>query len=192
MSERTIGSACAALGLTILAAVFCSTGCSYTAASKGVKDLNKEVEITSSLGINVTDGEYTQVYDSHGGFHGDGTTYSTVKFTDDTVLDQIEEHSEDGPWHKLPLSENVDILLYGVEKETENGIESMGPFITDDEGNVLAPEVKNGYYFFMDRQADDEEYKFDDSKVLDRASYNCTVALYDTDTDTLHYFKLDT
>ena len=42
------------------------------------------------------------------------------------------------------------------------------------------------------RQAEENEDKYDDSKVLDRGAYNFTVAVYDTDTDVMHYFKMDT
>ena len=74
----------------------------------------------------------------------------------------------------------------------EDYVESRGPYISDADGNPLAPEIENGYYFFMDRQAEENEDKYDDSKVLDRGSYNFTVAVYDTDTDVMHYFKMDT
>ena len=76
--------------------------------------------------------------------------------------------------------------------EEDGAVESIGPYITNDDGNALAPKVENGYYFFMDRQTDEDEDIYDDSSVLGRSSYNFTVAVYDTDTDTMHYFKLDT
>ena len=31
----------------------------------------------------------------------------------------------------------------------------IGPFLTDDSGNPLVPEVQNGYYVLLDRQAED-------------------------------------
>ncbi len=188
--SKSIGSSCAALALTILAAVFCSSGCAaYDGAKETAKELGKETSITSAVGINATGGEYTEIYEDHGGFHGDGTTYSTVKFSDDTALNSIKENEN---WKELPLSDNVNILLYGVTNEREDYVESIGPYVSDADGNPLAPEIENGYYFFMDRQAEENEDKYDDSKVLDRGAYNFTVAVYDTDTDVMHYFKMDT
>lgn len=177
--------------LTVLtAAVILSSGCSSTVAvMESVKSLGKEVDITSSLGISATNGEYTEILETHGGFHGDGVTYSTVQFSDDSAVEGIKK--SDG-WHELPMSENVNILVYGAVTDMDGTEYHNGPYFTDDDGNTLAPEVENGYYFFMDRQAEDEDKRFDDSQVLDRNSYNCTVAIYDTDTDTLHYLKLDT
>lgn len=175
----------AALALTVLGTVFFTSGCT----SDNIKQLDREVEITSAVGIGVTDGEYTEIYESHGGFHGDGVTYSKVQFSDDSALKDIKKSEH---WKELPLSDNVAALLYGVTMEEDGAVESIGPYITNDDGNALAPKVENGYYFFMDRQTDEDEDIYDDSSVLGRSSYNFTVAVYDTDTDTMHYFKLDT
>ena len=62
-----------------------------------------------------------------------------------------------------------------------------GPYLTDEEGDLLVPEIREGWYRLIDRHA--EAGKTD---LLSRASLNFTLALYDTDTDTLYYFEMDT
>ena len=63
---------------------------------------------------------------------------------------------------------------------------SIGPFINDGNGNPLVREIQNGYYILIDRQEDQE------TDILDRPSFNVTVGLYDTDTNTLYCCTLDT
>ena len=53
-------------------------------------------------------------------------------------------------------------------------------------GNPLVREIQNGYYILIDRQEDQE------TDILDRPSFNVTVGLYDTDTNTLYCCTLDT
>ncbi len=175
----------------VMAVVLVMSGCSLY--SEPVKEVTQTaanmLKIGTDVGLDMTDGDYTEIVENHGGFHGDGETYSTVKFPDDSLQEDIKD--ADG-WKELPMSTNVTALIYGITEETENGTVSYGPFLRDVEENALLPEIENGYYFFMDRQAEDGEDKYDDSKVLDRSSYNFTVAVYDTDTDTLHYVKFDT
>ena len=60
-----------------------------------------------------------------------------------------------------------------------------GPYLNDNNGNPLFPEVENGYYLLIDRQNDAQD-------ILDRHSFNFTVAVFDSDENTLHYGKLDT
>ena len=49
------------------------------------------------------------------------------------------------------------------------------------------PEIRAGFYRLIDRHAQAGE-----TDLLGRASLNFTLALYDTDTDTLYYFEMDT
>ena len=57
--------------------------------------------------------------------------------------------------------------FYGISNENE----SIGPYLTDEDGNSMIPKIENGYYFFKDRQADK------DKEILDRYSFNFTVAV---------------
>ena len=87
----------------------------------------------------------------------------------------------------MPLTENLTALVYGLQTESS----SVGPMIHSGDGAPVIPEVENGYYYFLDRHSQSTNPK-DDSGVLDRASYNFTIAIFDTDQQTLYYMELDT
>lgn len=134
------------------------------------------------LGINISSGSIITDTDSHGGFHGDGITFLEVAFEDDSCLNQIKGNSS---WKQLPVSYPVDALLYG----TQNGSSSIGPYVTDG-GKKLFPKAETGYYYFKDRHTGAGGQGSKD--VVNRHSFNFTVALYDEDTQTLYYCEFDT
>lgn len=139
--------------------------------------------ISKELGIDVSSDTEISATDTHGGFHGDGTTYIWLKFSDDKVLEQIKENTQ---WKSFPLDETVETLVYGITDEKN----SIGPFLTDSDGNALVPEIQKGYYLLTDRQAESD--KATGADILHRNSFNFTLGLYDTDTNTLYFCKLDT
>lgn len=134
------------------------------------------------LGINISSGSIITDTDSHGGFHGDGITFLEVAFEDDSCLNQIKGNSS---WKQLPVSYPVDALLYG----TQNGSSSIGPYVTEG-GKKLFPKAETGYYYFKDRHTGAGGQGSKD--VVNRHSFNFTVALYDEDTQTLYYCEFDT
>ena len=134
------------------------------------------------LGINISSGSIITDTDSHGGFHGDGITFLEVAFEDDSCLNQIKGNSS---WKQLPVSYPVDALLYG----TQNGSSSIGPYVTEG-GKKLFPKTEAGYYYFKDRHTGAGGQGSKD--VVNRHSFNFTVALYDEDTQTLYYCEFDT
>lgn len=160
-------------GLTIILVLLSSlrilTGC----GSSSPQDT-----VSKGLGLDVSEGREVSVYDTHSG-NGDGTSCIALQFEDTTVLEAIEANTE---WSAFPLDETVRTLVYGAE--TENG--KMGPFLEDRDGNPLVPNIQNGYYRLIDRHTDK------DTGLLERHSFNCTVGLYDTDSNTLYYCELDT
>ncbi len=134
--------------------------------------------VARSLNLDVSNAEELSYTDSHGGFHGDGTTYIALKFEDDTMVEQLKETDS---WRSFPLDETVQTLVYGIEDETSK----TGPFLSDESGNPLVPEIQNGFYLLIDHQSDQTD-------ILERASFHFTVGLYDTDTNTLYFCELDT
>lgn len=122
--------------------------------------------------------------DTHGGFLGDGATFSKMKFSKangEKLLSQIADYEE---WKALPMTKNIDLLLYGGEKskgEHLGGIAQAYPI----------PQLSHGYWFFLDRHSEADDPK-SDRDLLHRSSYNLTVALYDPDTNTLYYLEFDT
>lgn len=138
----------------------------------------KEV-ISTELGIDVSGSNELSYFDNHSGFHGDGMTCIAISFSDNKTLEQIKENTQ---WKEFPLDRTVSALVYGISDTTS----IIGPFLKDENSNPLVPEIQNGYYLLIDRQTNTE------TDILLRSSFNFTLGLYDTDTDTLYYCRLDT
>ena len=122
-------------------------------------------------------------FDSHGGFHGDGIAYAAVTFPDQEAERAIAQNPD---WKPYPLDGTVQALLYGITTASE----SIGPYVTDDDGEPLFPEIRDGYYLLLDRYGETVPGHQED--ILNRASFNFTVAVYDRDTRTLYYAEMDT
>lgn len=124
----------------------------------------------SCFGLNLDDHTVVESLDTHGGFHGDGTYF---------ILDcsKNREKALEGvrKWDKLPLPENVDLLMFGKENSW---------YKIADEAKM--PRVENGYYVFRNRSSN--KAAFDESGHIE----NFTIAVYDTDTDMMYYFEWDT
>lgn len=157
----------------ILVYLFTLTACS----SESIQD-----SVSKELGINVLTGKEISSYDTHGG-NGDGTTCIAFSFENDKVLEEIKSNSD---WKAFPLDETVGVLVYGVSDETSK----VGPFLNDNNGNPLVPEIQNGYYLLIDRQTENDNTNSAD--ILHRNTFNFTLGLYDTDTNTLYFCQLDT
>ena len=118
--------------------------------------------------------------DTHGGFHGDGSYY--------LILDCLEktEHAEEliKEWKPLPLTENLQLIMYGGEKDGVNYAYNLAE-------EAHWPIITNGVYKFVDRHSEAIN-KSDDTNLFNRYSYNFSVAVYDLDTNTLYYFEFDT
>lgn len=154
------------------------TGC------RAEKTSNVLSEISKTIGVDVSAGEVISESDRHGGFHGDGDTVVVIQFSDTSFSNQIEDN---GDWNAMPLTDNLTALVYGIHTESS----SIGPMIHGGDNIPVIPEIENGYYYFKDRHYESSDPK-DDTNVLGRASYNFTIAIYDTDTQKLYYLELDT
>lgn len=141
-------------------------------------------QLSKTLGVDLSGGKVLQSEDTHGGFLGDDVTFITLSFADGELPAQLREGER---WHELPLSENVTALLWGIETPSS----LYGPYIADQNGDPLFPVVENGFWFFIDRQNTGADI-YDDSQVLDRYSFNITVAIYDSETGMLYYCEFDT
>lgn len=159
----------------LLLIIFSLVGC-------GKKDIQSD--ISDSIGIDVSKGTVLTDSDSHGGFHGDGMMFQQILFEDSDLSDEIKDN---GNWNPMPLSENIEALVYGIEE----GTSSIGPFLTDESGNPIIPDIQNGYYYFYDRHSESKE-PLSDEDVLSRASFNFTLAVYDSDNHILYYVEFDT
>ena len=132
--------------------------------------------ISESLQIDASKGTVVNSYDDHSGFHGDGTSYVVLSFENDELEQGI---AAPGGWNHLPLTENLETLIYGTRTDTE----TIGPFI-----GITMSRAEQGYWYFYDRQGETT----DDSDVLNRRSFNYIFALYDAEKDLLYYCEYDT
>ena len=142
-------------------------------------------EISRALHIDVSAGEEISSSDTHGGFHGDGISCVALQFPDSQVADAIAANAA---WTPLPLDETAQALAYGVTREDGGEVFSAGPYLTDDSGDPLLPGIANGFYRLIDRHSD----AGDGQNLLERASLNVTLAVYDADSDTLYFCEMDT
>ena len=145
-------------------------------------------ELSTTLGIDLAQGTVQEAWDDHGGFHGDGVSYIQLAFPDDAFLNEIRGRAG---WQPLPLDEPLTILAYGLTEESEGWVVQEGPYLTGEDGESLLPLVENGWYYFEDRHSEAADPQ-DTSQVLDRHSFNFTLAIYDSDSRTLHFCEFDT
>ena len=135
-----------------------------------------QIWITRRIKIFVPFSTEVEYKDSHGGFHGDGECLVKVIFSKEQALNFKEKIEKNRHWKQLPMPENLQNKVSLDAEECMN-----------------IPVIKNGYFFFLDRhsQADDKYNPYDiDSES--RASWNFTVAVFDTDENILYYYELDT
>ena len=120
-------------------------------------------------------------HDDHGGFHHDGTAFYQFTGFDPAQLEPLLEGKVEG-WNPFPLDEYAACLIYGGKIDGE----SYG------RRTVLIPPVDEGAWFFLDRQNEKDHYSSEDiAQVYHRPSANFTIAVYDSEKETLYYFRYD-
>ncbi len=146
--------------------------------------------INKKIGIDISKCKIEKDKDTHGGFLGDGY-YIVIANCEQKPLAEIKE------WKKLPLSQNLQLIMYGGTKDDSTYLYNLA-----EESGI--PEIKNGYYYFYDRvdgeyfkdKNTDTEKKIEDrhsdSEIFNRYSYNFTLALYDEDNNKFYYYEFDT
>ena len=132
------------------------------------------------FGFSRQDFTVVEEKDTHGGFHGDGTYYLILDCSNNTQT----AFKNIANWKPLPLSENLNLIMYGGEKDG-----MIYGYNLSEEAHV--PTIENGYYCFLDRHSEAETAS-DDSGLSSRGSFNFSLAVYDSDTNKLYYFEFDT
>ncbi len=135
---------------------------------------------TEYFGFAKKDFSVVEELDTHGGFLGDGSYYLILDCSNnkEQALEKVED------WNKLPLSENLNLIMYGGEKD---GI-TYGYELAEE---AHMPKIEKGYYMFEDRSLESKD-STDDSELFDRYSLDFSIAIYDCDTDKMYYFEFDT
>ena len=132
------------------------------------------------LGFSKEDFTVIEEEDTHEGFHGDGSYYLIMDCTGnkEKALENING------WNELPLSENLNLIMYGGEKEGVAYLYNLAE-------EAKMPKIENGYYCFRDRASENTDSS-DDTELFDRYSFNFSLAVYNSDTDMIYYFEFDT
>jgi hypothetical protein len=146
------------------------------------ESINKR--ISKSLGIEIPKNIKIEYEDTHGGFHGDGETVVVVEFNNSIGEDIKSKISNNEDWNSLPLSENLDLIMYGGQKEGIDYAYNLAEALD-------MPPIENGYWFFNNRHSNSISPK-EDSNLFNQYSFNFTIAVYDIDTQTLYYLEFDT
>ena len=68
------------------------------------------------FGFHKSDFKVVEEHDTHGGFHGDGSYYLILDCTNnkEKALKNLAD------WPELPLSKNLELIMYGGEKRWNN------------------------------------------------------------------------
>lgn len=136
--------------------------------------------VPDCYGLPIRNYEIVESEDTHGGFLGDGYYYAIIDCSKDreTAYETLKR------WKKMPLSENLNLMIYGGEK----GGSTYSAWISE---TVKIPKIENGYYLFEDRHTESKNSS-NDSELFNRHSYNFSITIYDADTDIMYYFEYDT
>ena len=145
-----------------------------------LKPINNYNDLTTPyFGFTKKDFSVLEEFEDYGGFPADGSHYLILDCSANKkkALEIIKE------WKKLPLSKNLNIVMFGEEKD---GI--IYGYELAKEAHI--PKIKNGYYIFENSQLKGKD-KSDDSELLNDYSLNFEIAVYDCDTDKMYYFEFD-
>ena len=137
----------------------------------------REKQIKRRTGVDLSGANLISEYDTHSG-NGDGVSCSIYDTKDTDINRQIVQS---GKWSPLPADDTVHTLLWGMSDESSK----TGPYLFDENEQPLVKYADNGYYILIDRHSLS-------GNILERGSFNLTIALYDTDRQLLYYCKLDT
>lgn len=165
---RTHGLRWVAIGVLLIAVLFSSCRLPLSRNNKSV------------MGFDPSAFSVVEERDTHGGFLGDGDYYLILDCSSNA--DEARKIIED--WKPLPLSENLQLIMYGGEK---NGVQ----YGYDLAQNAQWPRIEHGCYQFADRHSESKNPD-DDSELFDRYSFNFEIAIYDLDSDYLYYYRFDT
>ena len=143
------------------------------------KESKLRAEISEVTEVDVTFADEISHYSRYG-FHGDGITCIAYHFSDNGPGNTIKNSTL---WNPFPLTDTLQMLVYGVVDDNL----SVTPIIVDKDHKPLIPEIKEGYYFFIDRNANQQADNF-----WEHSSTNFVLALYDAEANNLYYCEFDT
>lgn len=158
----------AALAAVLVTAALLTLSACSCARKLDVEYLQKISEMSD---VDLTQGNVISDVDIHSSFLSNGERMVTVSLAQTDVGEKI---AASGVWRDLPLNDTLSGF-------TEYPISE----------NIDVPEPENGRYLFFDRHSEAAD-PHDETAFADRDSYNFTVAVYDSDSEMLYVYELDT
>lgn len=119
-------------------------------------------KVAKELDVSIQGGQVLEYRDTHGGFHGDGTTFVKIQGICSLPGSRF--------WHPLPASPNA------AEAIRQSGV---------------LPAVEDGWYYVNDRHSQCPD-RADGTCLLSHGARNYTLAVYDPANGILYYYELDT
>ncbi|MCH5253070.1 MAG: hypothetical protein J1F22_08895 [Lachnospiraceae bacterium] len=119
--------------------------------------------------LDLDGGNIVKSIDTHGGFFGEGDTLVEIQYSSDKFNDIVKEISVQEHWGKLPMNEELEKYLLGLDFEL--------------------PE--KGYYLFYDRH-NDAKFHYDYKAMMRRHSINFSFLIVDEDAEEVIYMEKDT
>lgn len=126
-------------------------------------------EAAQALDLSLPEGDVLTDIDTHGGFHGDGTSCLILAFSPENGAALEEELAGREDWKALPLDELPANVLDSICSLLEEELTYQLP--------------TQGWYWYQDRSPEGHSREF---------PLNCTLAVYDPQTCQLAYFEMDT
>lgn len=140
--------------------------------------------IAKQIKIEMPDILNIEHMDDHSGFHGDGEKFAKIEFDNNNGLNILSQIENSNRWNEMPLTENLNLIMYGGIKDNVEYAYSLAK-------KSGISEIKNGYWHFTDRHSE-STHPEKDTELFDRHSFNFTLAMYDVDNNTLYYYEFDT
>lgn len=137
-------------------------------------NIGRKEYISKIIELNLKDCSIKYEKDTHGGFLGDGDYFARIGCP--------SARNFSSNWKSLPLSTAIEDVMN--IKQCDNECKTVF-----EKYNI--PEVKNGFYYFLDRHSDSKD-KYSDTEINNRLSYNFSIAIYNSDNNILYYYELDT
>ena len=137
-----------------------------------IKSAEKFIKNIGNLSkVSFGKGTLLSYLDDRDGFHGDGLISVAVAYDDSDIAEKLKENT---CWHRLPLDRK---LAAGLQEN---------PHIN---GNI---SVKHGYYFYAAENVVTSKYTVYEEGTELQTSNDYIIAIYDTDTGILYYWKVNT
>lgn len=138
-------------------------------------------KISKDLGIKVPNTLSFQYEDTHGGFHGDGITLAKANLKNRDV--EIIIKKSKSVWMKTPISDKVELELYGGTKGEMNRESDLAK-------SLEMPKIEDGYWIFLDRFGGKKVFNKGEN-LFPRASGNYSLGVIDSKENIFYYIKFD-